>query len=252
LLLQDKVAIVTGAGQGIGEAYAVGLAENGAAVVIADINEKGGQQVADKLTAAGHRAVFVRTDVADEASTTAMAARAVEEFGGIDILVNNAAIYAGLPYEGILEMPVERFDKVMAVAVKGTWLCTRAVVPAMRERGGGSIINQGSTAAYHHTPRRMHYNVSKVAVHGLTKSLAKELGADNIRVNCIAPGAVDTEATLSGVPGEVLARLSDMQLVKRQGHVDDMVGPLLFLASDQSAFMSGQVVVVDGGVVLNG
>lgn len=252
MLLENKVAIVTGAGQGIGEAYATGLAEAGAAVVVADINEANGTAVAERLRGAGHRSLFVRTDVADEASTLAMAATAVLEFGGIDVLVNNAAIYAGLPYEGIMEMPVERFDRVMAVAVKGTWLCTRAVVPSMRERGGGSIINQGSTAAYHHTPRRMNYNVSKVAVHGLTKSLAKELGADGIRVNCIAPGAVDTEATLSGVPSEVLARLSDMQLVKRQGHVEDMVGPLLFLASDQSGFMSGQVLVVDGGVVLSG
>ncbi|MCW2613699.1 MAG: hdhA 1 [Frankiales bacterium] len=252
MLLEGKVAIVTGAGQGIGREYAFGLAREGAAVVVADIDEVHGKQVEADLREAGHQALFVRTDVSDEESTKELARQAAEAFGGIDVLVNNAAIYAGLPYESFEEMPVERFDRVMAVAVKGTWLCTRAVAPYMRLRGGGSIVNQGSTAAYHHTPRRMNYNVSKAAVHGMTKSLAKELGADGIRVNCIAPGAIDTEATVSTVPSEVLSRLADMQLVKRQGHVADMVGPLLFLASDQSAFVSGQVLVADGGVILNG
>ena len=252
MLLEGKVAIVTGAGQGIGREYALGLAREGAAVVVADINENNGKSVETELRDAGHRALFVAVDVANEESTKELARRTVEEFGGIDILVNNAAIYAGLPYESIEEMPVERFDRVMAVAVKGSWLCTRAVLPAMRERGGGAIVNQGSTAAYHHAPRRMHYNVSKVAVHGLTKSLAKELGPDNIRVNAIAPGAIDTEATLSGVPQEALDRLATMQLVKRQGHTDDLVEPLLFLVSDRSAFMTGQILSVDGGVIFNG
>jgi NAD(P)-dependent dehydrogenase (short-subunit alcohol dehydrogenase family) len=252
MLLDGKVAIVTGGGQGIGRDYAHGLAREGAAVVIADINEANAKAVESELTAEGHSALAVATDVSDEDSTQEMARRAAETFGGIDILVNNAAIYHGLPYESIEEMPVDRFDRVMAVAVKGTWLATRAVLPYMRQRGGGAIVNQGSTAAHHHAPRRMHYNVSKVAVHGLTKSLAKELGADNIRVNCIAPGAIDTEATLTGVPKEALDRLATMQLIKRQGHTDDLVEPLLFLVSDRSAFMTGQVLVVDGGVVLQG
>jgi 3-oxoacyl-[acyl-carrier protein] reductase len=252
MLLDGKVAIVTGGGQGIGREYAFGLAREGAAVVIADINESNAKTVESELASAGFRALAVGTDVADEESTKAMARAAVDAFGGIDILVNNAAIYHGLPYESIEEMPVERFDRVMAVAVKGTWLATRAVLPAMRARGGGAIVNQGSTAAHHHAPRRMHYNVSKVAVHGLTKSLAKELAADNIRVNCIAPGAIDTEATLTGVPQEALDRLATMQLIKRQGHTDDLVEPLIFLVSDRSAFMTGQVLVVDGGVVLQG
>jgi NAD(P)-dependent dehydrogenase (short-subunit alcohol dehydrogenase family) len=250
--LEGKVAVVTGAAQGIGAEYARGLAEAGAAVTIADVNARGGEDVAAALRKDGHRALFIRTDVSEPDSTEEMARRTAEEFGGIDILVNNAMVFAGLPFESIEEMPVERFDRVWSVGVKGTWLATRAVLPYMRMRGGGSVVNQGSTAAYHNSPRRLHYNVTKQAIHGMTKSLAKELGKDGVRVNCIAPGAIDTEATLSGVPEDVLARAVAGQAMARQLHTGDLVGTLLFLVSDLSGPVTGQTLIADGGVCFVG
>jgi len=250
--LQGRVAIVTGAAQGIGAEYARGLAEAGAAVTVADVQAGPGEEVAARLRKDGHQAQFVRTDVTDLASVEEMAARTAEAFGGIDILVNNAMIYAGLPFESIEEMPVERFDRVWAVGVKGTWLTTRAVLPYLRERGGGSVINQGSTAAYHNSPNRLHYNVTKQAIHGMTKTLAKELGKDQVRVNCIAPGAIDTEATLTGVPEEVLSRAVAGQALQRQLHTQDLVGTLLFLAGPASGAVTGQTIIADGGVTFVG
>jgi NAD(P)-dependent dehydrogenase (short-subunit alcohol dehydrogenase family) len=181
-----------------------------------------------------------------------MARLTADEFGGIDILVNNAMVFAGLPFESIEEMPVERFDRVWSVGVKGTWLATRAVLPYMRLRGGGTVVNQGSTAAYHNSPRRLHYNVTKQAVHGMTKTLAKELGKDGVRVNCIAPGAIDTEATLTGVPEDVLARAVSGQAIAKQLHTHDLVATLLFLVSDRSGPITGQTIIADGGVCFTG
>jgi 3-oxoacyl-[acyl-carrier protein] reductase len=250
--LEGKVAIVTGAAQGIGAEYARGLAAAGASVTVADVNADRGDEVAAALRKDGHRALFVHTDVSDPASTEEMARRTAEEFGGIDILVNNAMVFAGLPFESIEEMPVERFDLVWSVGVKGTWLATRAVLAYMRLRGGGAVVNQGSTAAYHNSPRRLHYNVTKQAIHGMTKTLAKELGKDGVRVNCIAPGAIDTEATLTGVPEDVLSRAVAGQAMARQLHTDDLVGTLLFLVSDQSGPITGQTLIADGGVCFTG
>jgi 3-oxoacyl-[acyl-carrier protein] reductase len=250
--LEGKVAIVTGAAQGIGAEYARGLAEAGAAVTVADVQADRGEEVAASLRKDGHRALFVRTDVSDLAATQEMARRTAEEFGGIDILVNNAMVFAGLPFESIEDMPVERFDRVWSVGVKGTWLASRAVLPYMRQRGGGCVVNQGSTAAYHNSPNRLHYNVTKQAIHGMTKTLAKELGKDGVRVNCIAPGAIDTEATLTGVPADVLARAVAGQAIGRQLHTGDLVGTLLFLVSDLSGAVTGQTIIADGGVTFAG
>jgi NAD(P)-dependent dehydrogenase (short-subunit alcohol dehydrogenase family) len=252
VLLDGKVAIVTGAGQGIGLDYARGLAREGAAVTVAEINAETGKKAADQLVAEGAKAIFVETDVSSGESTNEMARRTAEEFGGVDILVNNAAIFYGLPFESIEEMPEERFDRVMAVNVKGVWLATRAVLPMMRARGGGVVINQSSVAAYLTNPNRLHYNVAKGAVITMTKALAKELGPDGVRVNAIAPGPVATEATLQGVPKELLEKLAETQCIKRMGDGDDMVGVLVFLASDMSKFMSGQVIIADGGLVMPG
>jgi NAD(P)-dependent dehydrogenase (short-subunit alcohol dehydrogenase family) len=252
VLLTGKVAVVTGAGQGIGRAYAFALAGAGAKVVVAEINTGNGEAVADELTAAGHHALFVETDVASQDSTVEMARRAGEEFGGIDVLVNNAAIYFGLPYESLEEIDEDRWDRVMAVNIKGVWMSSRAVLPHMRARGGGSIVNQSSTAAYHCVPRRMNYNVSKAAVIAITKTLAKELAPDHIRVNAIAPGAIYTEATKQGVPAEVLDNLAKSLLIKDFGAETDVNGTLLFLASDMSASLTGQVIVADGGALMRG
>ena len=180
-----------------------------------------------------------------------MAATAAAEFGGIDILVNNAAMFAGLSAEPLTELPVERWDRVMSVNVKGVWLCTRAVVPYMRERGGGVIVNQGSIGAYGLQGfGRLDYGTSKAAVIGLTKNAAKELAPDGIRVEReIRPGGVASEAAL-GIAGDisVVERAArETQLIPQAITPDDMVGPVLFLASDASKFMTGQTIVVDGG-----
>lgn len=251
MLLENKVAVVTGGAQGIGRGYALGLAREGASVVIADVAEAAAQETVRLIESAGGAAEFVRTDVASSASTQAMAARAIERFGGIDILVNNAALFAGLPSESLLDIPEERWDQVMAVNVKGVWLTTRAVVPSMRERGGGAIVNQTSTAAYINTPNRLHYNVSKTAIIPMTKTMARELSQFNIRVNAIAPGPVATEA-LKGVPQEALDKIAQAQCVKRIGQPEDLVGALVFLTSSMSSWMSGQVLVVDGGNIMLG
>jgi 3-oxoacyl-[acyl-carrier protein] reductase len=249
--LQDKVAIVTGGARGIGRSYARGLAGAGAAVVIADVLEDDGRKAAKAIEAGGGRATFVGADVTDPESTAGLAAAAAGEFGGIDILVNNAAIFAGLSRAPLTELPVERWKRVMDVNVTGAWLCMRAVVPYMRERGGGAIVNQASIAAYAlHGGGMLDYATSKAAIIGLTKSAAKELAADGIRVNSICPGGVSTEAALELAGGDMTVIQSfarDTQLLKEVIGPDDMAGPLLFLVSDASRFMTGQTVVYDGG-----
>lgn len=250
-MLQGKVAIVTGAAQGIGRAYAVALAREGAQVVVADVAEAAAAETAALIRAEGHDAEFVRTDVSDSQSAAAMAGAAADRFGGVDILVNNAALFQGLPSESMLDMPEARWNQVLAVNTTGPFLVSRAVVPLMRRRGGGVIINQTSTAAYIGTPNRMNYNVSKAAIIPMTKTMARELSAYGIRVNAIAPGPIATEA-LKGVPQEALDRIAAAQCIKRIGQPEDLVGTLIFLASDMSAWMSGQVIAVDGGNIMLG
>jgi NAD(P)-dependent dehydrogenase (short-subunit alcohol dehydrogenase family) len=242
---------VAGGARGIGRAYASGLASAGAAVLVADLLEEEGRQTAKAIDAAGGRALFVDVDVTDVASTERMAATAADAFGGVDILVNNAAVFAGLSPVPLTELPMERWTRVMNVNVTGVWLCTRAVVPYMRQRGGGVIVNQSSVAAYAlHGGPFLDYATSKAAVIGLTKSSAKELSADRIRVNAICPGGVATEAALTFVGGDI-SRVEQAahssQLIPEMMRPDDLVGPLLFLASDASKFMTGQTVVFDGG-----
>jgi 3-oxoacyl-[acyl-carrier protein] reductase len=249
--LDNKVAVVTGAAQGIGRGYALGLAAAGAKVIVADVAEELSRETVAMIGTMGGAADFVRTDVANEESTKSMAAFAAARFGGIDILVNNAALFAGLPADSLLTTSLELWDRVMAVNVKGPLLCVRAVVPSMRNRGGGAIVNQTSTAAYINTPNRLNYNVSKTALIPMTKTMARELSEFNIRVNAIAPGPVATEA-LKGVPREALDRIAQMQCVKRLGQPEDLVGALIFLVSDMSAWMSGQVLCVDGGNIMLG
>ena len=247
--LAGKVAIVTGGARGIGRAYAEALVGEGAAVVIADMLEAEGQDTAAAMCASGGRAVFQRVDVADQVSTEAMAEKAVAEFGGIDILVNNAAMFASLKGGPLTDLSVERWDKTMAVNVKGAWLCIKAVVPHMRARGGGVIVNQSSISAFG-MPYMLDYTASKAAVIGLTKSVASELGRDNIRVNCIAPGGTATEGYSEIMGGNMAVaeeRAKATQLIAEQMKPDAMVGTLLHLVSDGSRFVTGQTLVVDGG-----
>ncbi|NQY90747.1 MAG: SDR family oxidoreductase [Deltaproteobacteria bacterium] len=244
---KDKVAVVTGAGQGIGEAYAKGLAAEGAALVVAELNAEQGQRVAGEIEAAGGRALFVETDVSNEESTVAMGKAAVEAFGGVDYLVNNAAIYAGMEMYSMLDMPMDYWDRFMRVNVNGALLATRAVYESMTERGGGAIVNQSSTAAW---MAAGYYGIAKLALHGITHSLAAEMGWRNIRVNAIAPGPVDTAATRGVVPEGIIDDIVNGLHLKRVGQPTDMVGTCLFLLSDDASWVTAQILAVDGGQII--
>jgi NAD(P)-dependent dehydrogenase (short-subunit alcohol dehydrogenase family) len=247
--LDGKVVIVTGAGQGIGEHYAAALAQEGATVVAADIREENVSAVADRITAGGGHAIAVAVDVSDEGSTAAMAARVVEETGRIDALVNNAALYSGLHPGDPFEIPVEEWDRVMAVNLRGPWLCTKAVVPTMRAQRAGRIVNQASVAAWGGASL-MHYSVSKAGLVGMTRSMAKLLGADGITVNTLAPGQMATDWTLQILSEERRSQMAMAQAVHRAGEPTDLVGALVYLCSDESSFMTGQTLLVDGGLVM--
>ena len=244
---QGKVAIVTGAGQGIGEAYAKAIAAEGASVIVADINEAQGQRVAGEIVAAGDTARFVRVDVSSPESTQAMAQAAIDAYGGIDFLVNNAAIYHGMEIAPLIVVDWDYYRHFMDVNMNGALLCVRACYQSMIARGGGSIINQSSTAAW---MAMGFYGIAKLGLNGITQSLAREIGQFNIRVNAIAPGPTDTEATRSIVPEQILKQILAQMPMPRMGKVDDMVGTCLFLLSDASAWMTGQVLNVDGGQIM--
>jgi 3-oxoacyl-[acyl-carrier protein] reductase len=242
-----KVAIVTGAGRGIGRAYAQSLASAGAAVVVADIDEAGAIEVAGSIEKEGGRAVGVKVDVAEESSTDKMAACAVENFGGIDYLVNNAAVFGGMKLDLLLTVDWGYLQRFMAVNLTGALLCTRACYRQMAERGGGAIVNQSSTAAYLYAG---YYGWAKAGINSLTSQLAHELGGMNIRVNAIAPGPIDTEAARSVVPEEYMRQLIGSLALKRQGTPDDLVGTCMFLLSDHAGWVTGHVFNVDGGQVV--
>ncbi|MBU6266589.1 MAG: SDR family oxidoreductase [Sphingomonadales bacterium] len=247
--LQGKVAIVTGGARGIGRAYSMALAGEGAAVLVADLLEAEGAATVAAIAAAGGRAAFRKVDVSSPGETEAMAAAAAELFGGVDILVNNAAMFGSLKGMPLSEISVERWDLTMAVNVRGPWLCMRAVVPFMRRRGGGAIVNQSSISAYG-MAGMLDYTSSKAAVIGMTKCAATELGRDGIRVNAIAPGGTATEA-LNEIMGGNMAiaeeRAKATQLIAAQIQPEDMTGTLLHLVGDGARFITGQTIVVDGG-----
>ncbi len=247
--LKDKVAIVTGGARGIGRAYCRALAGAGAAVLVADLLEREGEETAAAIRAEGGQAAFHPVDVSDPASTQAMAPAAAGAFGGVDILVNNAAMFASLRGGPFSDIGVDRWDRTMAVNVNGPWLCICAAVPFMRQRGGGSIVNITSISAFG-MAGMLDYTASKAAVIGLTKSAATELGRDNIRVNAIAPGGTASEGLAEIMGGNMAVaeeRAKATQLIAAQIQPDDMAGTLLYLASDASKFMTGQTLVVDGG-----
>jgi NAD(P)-dependent dehydrogenase (short-subunit alcohol dehydrogenase family) len=250
--LDGKVAIVTGAGgrgNSIGGAYAKGLAAAGAAVVVADLNEAGAKAVAEEIMAAGGTAIGVQVDVASESSTLAMAAAAKEAFGGVDILVNNAALMVDISYDNFETVSMDSWHKAFAVNLEGALLCSRAVVPSMRERGGGRIVNQTSGGAF---PATGLYGITKLALVGLTTSLAKQFGKDGITCNAIAPGNVTSDAGKMLVPDDSpFIKFLEMTVAMRaRGAPDELVGPLLMLCSEAGAWITGQVLHVDGGWVL--
>ena len=248
-VLDGRVAIVTGGGHGIGKAYCEGLAQNGAAVVVAEIDGDAAERTASALRSSGARALEVQTDVADEMSTRAMAQRALDAFGRIDVLVNNAAVFATIPISRVLleEISVEEWDRVMAVNLRGIFLSCKAVLPAMRQQGYGKIINISSGTALNGSPTRIHYVTSKGGVLSFTRTLAREVGSSGIRVNAIAPGSTLSEEN----PTEEILRFRRQGIGDRAlGHVQvptDLVGTVVFFASPASDFITGQTLVVDGG-----
>jgi 3-oxoacyl-[acyl-carrier protein] reductase len=238
---KDKVIIVTGAGQGIGEGYARALAAEGARVVVAELNEQQGQRVAKEIG----DALFVRTDVAAPASAEALSDTVMREFGRIDHLVNNAAIFHGMRREGIVTVDYDYLDRFLKVNLLGALHVTRAALPHLKE--GAAVVNQSSTAAWQATG---FYGLAKAGINHLTASLAAELGPRGIRVNAIAPGPTDTEAARSIIPEEYRAAMVQSFALKRMGTAADQAGALLFLLSDEASWVTGQVIAVDGGSVV--
>jgi 3-oxoacyl-[acyl-carrier protein] reductase len=239
-----KVSVVTGAGGGIGEAYANALAAEGASVVVADINLEGAQRVAAAINASGGSAIAVKVDISDPVSTDAMAAAAIAAFGGIDHLVNNAAIYGEMALAPLMQVDLDYFRRFMDVNVNGALFCTRSCHQSLVERRG-AIVNQSSIAAWQPSG---FYSLSKTAINALTASLAAEL-APNVRVNAIAPGFIDTPATRAVTPPKMLESMVKRTPMQRIGEVSDLVGMVLFMLSDAALFMIGQIVAVDGGTI---
>ena len=238
---EGRVAVVTGAAQGIGEAYARGLAAEGASVVVADVNVEAGERVAAEVGGS-----FVRTDVSSHESAAAMVEAATAAYGGIDLLVNNAAIYGEMQFDLLVTVDWDYYRRFMAVNLDGALVMTRACYRSMQARGGGAIVNQSSTAAWLYSG---FYGLAKVGVNGLTQQLAHELGGMGIRVNAIAPGPTDTEATRvqAGDAAQDIVRRS--LAIKRMGRPDDLVGACLYLLSDDASWVTGQILAVDGGQV---
>jgi 3-oxoacyl-[acyl-carrier protein] reductase len=259
--LQDKVAIITGAGQGIGRAYALRFVAEGAKVAVADINDANAETVAKEIEAAGGEAIPVHVDVADEASTQGMAAATVERWGRIDVLLNNAGIFFDLEQTN---NTLEYLKRVLDVNMIGPWLCARAVFPTMKAQGKGKIINQSSSAAWMYAMAgyainkesdeipSYHYSVSKAGVNAYTHFMASALGQFGINVNAIAPGVTMTDATRKHVPDGMMGMIKMMSAMRRTMEPEDITGTAVFLASDDSDAVTGQVIPVDAGVIMLG
>ena len=242
-----KTAIVTGAAGGIGEEYAKALAAEGANVVVADVSTESGQRVASEISAAGGQAFFQHTDVADPDSANECAQAAVDTYGQLDLLVNNAAIFGGMKLDFLITVPWDYYEKFMSVNLNGQLLMVRACWEKMAAAGGGAILNPSSTAAWLYSG---FYGLAKVGLNGLTQQLATELGGSNIRVNAIAPGPIDTEANRSSTPQSMVKEMVDKLPLKRMGQPDDLVGMLLFLLSEEASWVTGQIFNVDGGQII--
>ncbi len=246
--VSGKIVLITGAARGLGFEYARALGAQGAHVVAGDVSD-----CTDAAAAAGTGAIGVRLDVTDMASCEAMVAAAMAAFGRVDAIVNNAALYGSLRGGRFNQIPENDWDAAMAVNVKGIWNCCKAVVPAMRQGGGGSIVNVASLAATYGMPYALHYTTSKAAVIGLTRGLARELGRDNIRVNALAPSAVETEGThefLGDKYDKGLDVIRAGQSIQRTLVPADLSGTVAWLIGDGSQFVTGQTIAVDGGTVM--
>lgn len=246
--LSGKVAIVTGAAGDIGASYCRALAGAGASVVCADLAIDKAEQVAASLRESGANAVAQQVDIADVASGAACAQRAVDEFGGIDFLVNNAAIFGNMKLDFLITVDWDYYKKFMSVNLDGQLNMVRAVLPHMQARGGGAIVNQSSTAANMYSN---FYGLAKAGVNALTQQLATELGGSNIRINAIAPGPINTEANRTATPQNIVQDIVSKLPLNRIGTPDDLDGMMLFLLSDAASWITGQLFYVDGGQIFD-
>ena len=248
--LENKVAAITGASSGIGRAAAIRFAEEGASVCVADIDVQGGEETVAQIKAAGGKAIFRRTDVSRESEVKGLMDGSARELGGLDILVNNAAAFVF----GTVEKATEAdWDRILSVNVKGYAFCAKHAVPHLRKRGGGAIVNLASISSFIAQPAFVPYNTSKGAVVQLTRCLAYDLAPDNIRVNCVCPGAIDTPATARDAANKGLTKeqlveqMKPLHLLARMGKPGEVANAILFLASDEASFITGTPLMVDGG-----
>lgn len=249
--LKEKVVIVTGSARGLGRDYALRLADEGARIVLADIldTSKVKKEIEDK----GGEAIAVHVDVSDEASVNEMAKKTIERFGRIDVLINNAAIFADLSKHLFYEIPLNEWERMIRINVTGTFLCCKAVFPQMKEQGFGKIINVSSSVFFAGVPNFTHYVTSKGAIVGLTRAMAREAGACGISVNAIAPGftisqAIEGNPTFPDMSRKIAV---ESRCFKRDQEPKDLLGIIVFLSSEDSDFITGQTIVVDGGAVLH-
>ncbi|MDX3895114.1 glucose 1-dehydrogenase [Pusillimonas sp.] len=247
--LQGRVAIVTGAAQGIGAQYAQALAAEGASVVVSDVLDA--EPVAERINEAGGQALAVKCDVTDAGAVSAMVGEAVARFGRLDILVNNAALFGTVSRKRFEDIASDEWDRMMAVNVRGAFECVKAAVPAMRDRKYGKIVNIASGTVFKGQTMLLHYVTSKGAIVAMSRSLARELGDDGIRVNTLAPGLVMSENVRNNWSAEKVRGTVDTRAIKREALPEDMCGTLVYLCSPESDFVTGQVLVVDGGAVMH-
>jgi 3-oxoacyl-[acyl-carrier protein] reductase len=243
--LDGSVAIITGGARGIGRAYALGFAREGAAIAVADMGDA--EPCVAEIEAAGGRAMAVRVDVTDEASTAAMAAAVLERFGTIDILVNNAGHFRYAKRGPFMEIPVDEWDRAFDVNVRGTWLCIKAVFPTMRDKGAGKILNISSMTAWKGNANFLHYVSSKAAIIGLTRALALEVGPLGINVNTLVPEYIPHDLEYAQDLPQIDAKVVAQRVFKRTQVPDDMVGAAVFLCSSGASFITGQSLLVNGG-----
>lgn len=244
---KDEVIIITGAAQGIGRVHAHRFADEGAIVVIADYNKDKGEKVASEIVGKGHKALFIKTDITDEKSTQEMAQNTIDKYGHIDVLINNAAMFSTLGLKPFDQIPIEEWDQTMAVNLKGLWLCCKAVIPFMKSQKKGKIINISSAVWDTGRPFYLHYTTSKAGVIGFTRGLATEVGPWNINVNAVAYTGIITEIERKSFTPEHQKALVQMQPIKRPGTPEEVVGTVMFLASKDSDYMTGQTLHPNGG-----